>query len=260
MKIKLYQIDAFSNEVFSGNPAAVCPLDKWLDDDVLQNIALENNLSETAFFIKQSDGFELRWFTPKVEVDLCGHATLATSFVIFNLMDHEANEIKYYTRKGGVLTVRKDRGLIVMNFPSRPPLKTSTPRGLIEALGVSPIEVLKSRDYLVVLGTEEEIVQANPNFNALLKIEDCKVIISAKGNNVDFVSRFFAPSVGVNEDPVTGSAHCTLIPYWAKKMEKNELHAVQLSQRKGELFCKYLGDRVEIAGRAVKYLEGEIEI
>ncbi|MEZ5344793.1 MAG: PhzF family phenazine biosynthesis protein [Pyrinomonadaceae bacterium] len=259
MKLPIYQIDAFTKEIFAGNPAAICPLDEWIDADLMQSIALENNLSETAFFVKRDDFYELRWFTPTFEMDLCGHATLASAFVIFDQLASNEEVLKFQTRSG-LLEVGKDEDRLVLDFPSRPAENCEIPEGLIEAIGKEPKEVLRSRDYLLVYETEEEVRTLKPNFAELLNIDTHAVIATAKGDDCDFVSRFFAPEVGVFEDPVTGSAHCTLIPYWAEKLGKNKLFARQISARGGELFCELNGDRVKIGGNARLYLTGEIEI
>ena len=259
MKLTIYQVDAFAKEVFKGNPAAVCPLESWLDAELMQRIALENNLSETAFFVKKEDFYELRWFTPTFEIDLCGHATLASAFVIFEILDSDEKVLKFQT-KSGFLTVEKEGDLLMLDFQSRPPVACETPHGLIEAIGKVPKEILKSRDYFLVYETEQEVLDINPNFTELLKIPTHAVIVTAKGETSDFVSRFFAPEVGVFEDPVTGSAHCNLIPYWAEKLGKTELFARQVSARGGELFCALEGERVKIGGSATLYLKGEIYV
>jgi PhzF family phenazine biosynthesis protein len=260
MNLTIYQVDAFTNKVFGGNPAAVCPLEDWLDAELMQKIALENNLSETAFFVKKDDVYEIRWFTPTFEIDLCGHATLASAFVIFNCLKLEDKVIKFHSHKSGELSVEKKDNLLILDFPSRPPVVCETPKGLIEAIGKMPKEVLKSRDYFLVYENEQEILDIKPNFSKLLEIDTHAVIVTAKGDSCDFVSRFFAPEVGVFEDPVTGSSHCNLIPYWAEKLGKNELFGRQISPRGGELFCELKGDRVKIGGNAVLYLKGEIFI
>jgi PhzF family phenazine biosynthesis protein len=260
MNLTLFQVDAFAKEVFKGNPAAVCPLDEWLDTGLMQKIALENNLSETAYFVKKDDVYEIRWFTPGAEIDLCGHATVASAYVIFECLKAEENFIKFSSPHSGILTVEKQGDILTLDFPSRPPVTCEVPEGLIEAVGKEPKEVLKSRDYFLVYETEQEILGIEPNFSELLKIPAHAVIVTAKGDSSDFVSRFFAPEVGVFEDPVTGSAHCNLIPYWAEKLGKTELFARQVSARGGELFCELRGDRVKIGGHAVLYLKGEIYI
>ena len=259
MKLPIYQVDAFASKLFNGNPAAVCPLEHWLEDTFMQSIAAENNLAETAFFVKKENCYELRWFTPETEVDLCGHATLASAYIVFNILKSENEKINFQTQSG-LLEVTKRNDLLVMNFPSRKPVPTIIPDGVVEALGKEPKEVLQSRDLLLLYDSEEEILALQPNFNLLGKIDCFGYIATAEGSEVDFVSRFFAPKEGINEDPVTGSAHSTLIPFWAERLSKNELHAQQISKRGGELFCKLLGDRVEIAGNAILYLSGSIEI
>jgi len=259
MKIPIYQVDAFTSKVFGGNPAAVCPLEYWLEDELMQKIAAENNLAETAYFVKKENYYELRWFTPETEVDLCGHATLASSHVIFNLLKNETEKITFQT-KSGKLEVTRRGDLLVMNFPSRKPMPTKIPDDVAEALGKEPKEALQSRDLLLLYESEEDVLSLQPNFNLLAKIDCFGYIATAKGNKADFVSRFFAPTQGINEDPVTGSAHSTLIPFWAERLGKNELLAHQISKRGGELFCKLLGDRVEIAGNSVLYLTGTIDI
>lgn len=256
MKIPYYQVDAFTNRMFAGNPAGVCPLETWLDDRTLQNIAAENNLSETAFFVERED-WELRWFTPKAEVDLCGHATLASAYIIFTVLKRADSVIRFSTRSG-ILTVQERDDLLVMDFPSRRGEPASAPAALKKGIGCDFEEVYKSRDYLVILAREEEVKNVRPDFAELTAVDCTGIIVSAKGRDVDFVSRFFAPRVGVPEDPVTGSAHCTLIPYWSSRLGKKELVAHQVSERGGELFCRDMGERVAVAGRAVKYLEGHI--
>jgi PhzF family phenazine biosynthesis protein len=257
MKIPLYQIDAFTGRVFGGNPAAVCPLQEWLDDGVLQAIAQENNLSETAFFVPVEDGYHIRWFTPVAEVDLCGHATLASAHVIFNIMDSSRSRVSFRSRSG-ILTVSKEAGLLAMDFPSQPPRPCDAPAGLLEGLGKKPLEVLCSEDFFVVFSNEEEVRGLEPDMAKLKNLPLRGVIVTAPGGEADFVSRFFAPKYGIPEDPVTGSAHCALTPYWAATLKKKALKAHQVSKRGGELFCSDHGKRVLIAGRAVKYLEGTI--
>jgi predicted PhzF superfamily epimerase YddE/YHI9 len=261
MKIPIYHIDAFTSEIFSGNPAAVCILDSWVDDKLLQSIAAENNLSETAFLVQNNNGFDIRWFAPTVEVALCGHATLAGAFVLFALRSWQEKIIRFHTVKSGELIVARRNDFLEMDFPSRPANPISPPPGLKEALGAAPNHVLGSaEDLLVVLDKEKLVREAQPDFSALAKIEYRGVIITARGDRNDFVSRFFAPGLGIPEDPVTGSAHCVLTPYWAQILNKNELHAFQVSKRGGELFCINAGDRVKISGRAVLFMEGVITI
>ena len=259
MEIPIYQIDAFSNRIFAGNPAAVCPLEEWLEGSLLQAIAQENNLSETAFFVPEKDGYHIRWFTPVAEVDLCGHATLATAFVIFNYLDTSSSQITFRSRSGR-LTVVQEEELISMDFPSQPPVPCEAPKELLDGLKKEPLEILCSEDYFVVFSNEKAIVELKPDMGLLKKLDLRGVIVTAKADKVDFVSRFFAPKFGIDEDPVTGSAHCALTPYWAKKLNKKDVHAHQVSQRGGELFCKDCGDRVVIAGRAVTFMEGSITI
>ncbi len=260
MRLKIFQADAFTNKLFGGNPAAICPLDSWLEDAVMQNIATENNLSETAFFIPNNDSYQIRWFTPAVEVDLCGHATLAAAHVLFNHLNYE-KRIIHFDSKSGLLTVRKDNEYITLNFPStRLDVSEATPL-LIEAIGINPVAVYESDDLLVLLNSEDEVSQLDPDFNLLGKLSSARgIIVTAAGKDCDFVSRFFAPAVGINEDPVTGSAHTKLTPFWAEKLDKETMTARQLSQRGGNLKCTFLGDRVEISGQAVTYMIGEIFI
>jgi PhzF family phenazine biosynthesis protein len=260
MNLTIYQVDAFTKEVFRGNPAAVCPLENWLDADLMQKIALENNLSETAFFVKKDEVYEIRWFTPTFEIDLCGHATLASAFVIFEVLKPEESVINFHSHKSGKLSVEKNGDVLTLDFPSRPVQKAEVPKGLIEAIGKTPKEIFKARDYFLVYENEQEILDINPNFSKLLEIDAHGFIVTAKGETADFVSRFFAPEVGVFEDPVTGSSHCNLIPFWAERLGKNELFAKQISARGGELFCELRGDRVKIGGNAVLYLKGEIYV
>jgi len=259
MKLSIYQIDAFAEKPFEGNPAAICPLEKWLPDNVMLSIAKENNLSETAFFVTTSNGFHIRWFTPSTEVDLCGHATLAAAYVIFHCFDYK-NETIYFESKSGILSVSKSASHLVMDFPAQPPIICDVPKEIEEALGVKPLECLRSEDYIVVLNNESEVLAAKPNLNILRNLDLRGVIITSKSNDFDFVSRFFGPKCGIDEDPVTGSAHTQLAPYWSKQLSKNILHAKQLSSRGGELYCEISSDRVIISGKAVKYLQGEIEI
>jgi PhzF family phenazine biosynthesis protein len=256
-RLNMYQIDAFSSQVFSGNPAAVCPLETWIEDSLMQAIAQENNLSETAFFVPEGNGYHIRWFTPAAEVDLCGHATLATAFVLFEYFDVPGNQIRFNSRSGE-LKVEKENDLLAMDFPSQPPSPCKPPDALRAGLQGMPSDILSSEDYFVVFANEDEIKAMKPDMAELEKLDLRGVVITAKGKNVDFVSRFFAPKFGIQEDPVTGSSHCALIPYWADKLSKKDLHALQVSKRGGEIFCKDHGDRVVIAGRAVKYMEGTI--
>ncbi len=263
MKLTLYQIDAFTNKLFSGNPAAVIPLDKWIDDELMQKLGLENNLSETVFFAsstKNGADYEIRWFTPALEINLCGHATLASAYVLYNILGFDKPELKFDC-KSGVLVITREKDKIRMNFPAWKPLPhPDYPTELTKALGNPQIiNVCRSRDVLIELKDEAAVRTCSPDFTLMKKIGE-KVIITAKGDKVDFVSRFFAPIAGIDEDPVTGSAHSQLIPYWAEKLGKTKMHALQLSPRGGELWCEFLGDRVIMAGECVFFMKGELEI
>ena len=259
MPQKLYQIDAFGDKVFSGNPAAVCPLEQWLSDELLQKIAMENNLAETAFYVKHGDQYQLRWFTPTVEVDLCGHATLAAAYVLFNHESHIGNTIHFHSPRSGILTVTKEGELLTLNFPTDQLESIELTDELISGFNIRPQLAFKGKtDYMLVYDGEGEIKKIIPSFDVISKLKARGIIVTAEGDKVDFVSRFFAPAAGVNEDPVTGSAHTTLIPYWSKRLGKTELTAIQLSPRTGHLKCKYLNDRVEISGQGKLYLIGEI--
>jgi len=259
MEIPLYQIDAFTSKLFKGNPAAVCPIDKWLPPEIMQSIAKENNLSETAFFVPQGNNFHIRWFTPESEVDLCGHATLAAAYVLFNILDYKRDRIKFDS-KSGMLAVTKDNEQIVLDFPAQPPVLCDIPKEIMEAFDIVPIECLKSEDFVVVFERELDIEAANPDSEPLKKLDLRGVIITAKSYRYDFVARFFAPKYGVPEDPVTGSAYTQLAPYWASKIGSKKFRVKQMSSRGGELSCEVVGDRVFISGKAIKYLEGKINI
>jgi predicted PhzF superfamily epimerase YddE/YHI9 len=282
MRIPYFQVNAFTTSPFGGNPAGVCPLEDWLPAPLLQQIAAENNLSETAFFVRvrpdipagesgtkvseataegrgEPDGFELRWFTPTVEVDLCGHATLASAHVIFNELRHPSASLGFQTRSGRLGVARRGASL-ELDFPSRPPVACAAPERLIRALGAVPREVLKSRDYLALFDSPSQVAALRPDMDQLSQVDSLGVIATAPGGGVDFVSRFFAPRAGVPEDPVTGSAHCTLIPFWSGRLGKTELAARQISRRGGELRCRLAGERVGIAGEAVVYCRGELEV
>ena len=261
MKLTLYQVDAFANKLFGGNPAAVIPLENWIADDLMQKLALENNLSETALFVATGEDYDIRWFTPNAEINLCGHATLASAFVLYNFLKFKKEKIIFHS-KSGKLEVEKKGEIYVMDFPAWKPERIyNYPGNLRDGVGVNEIlAIYKQRDLLVLLESEKNVKDAKPNFTAIKKWNE-KVIITAPGNgDVDFVSRFFAPSVGIDEDPVTGSAHSQLIPFWAERLNKKEMHARQLSPRGGELWVSYAGDRVTIAGQCVFYMKGEIEI
>ncbi|MCG8607762.1 PhzF family phenazine biosynthesis protein [bacterium] len=259
MKLSLYQIDAFTNRVFCGNPAAVCPLKEWLDDSLMQAIALENNLSETAFFVREEMGYRLRWFTPIAEVELCGHATLASAFVILNYLQPDLSEVSFETRSGRLI-VYEDGDLLAMDFPSHPPKACTPPPQLLAGLKLDPEEVLQSANYFVVYNRQQDVLQLRPNMNELKELGNFGVIVTARGEGSDFVSRYFAPQFGIDEDPATGSTHCALTPYWSQKLSKRKLHALQLSARGGEFFCEDRGDRVTISGQAVKVIEGRLYI
>jgi predicted PhzF superfamily epimerase YddE/YHI9 len=257
MRLRQYQVDAFANRLFEGNPAAVCPLEHWLQDEVLQAIAEENRLSETAFFVPVGEIFQLRWFTPLAEVDLCGHATLATAHVLFAILGYPEPVVRFSTRSGD-LSVERQGDSLAMDFPALPLAACEAPRMLIEALGDVPLEVLAADDYVAVYDSEAAILGLEPDMSKLRNLELRGVCVTARGRDVDFVSRFFAPRVGVPEDPVTGSAHCELAPYWAQRLGRKRLRARQLSSRGGEVHCQVSGDRVILSGRAVTFMEGEI--
>jgi len=257
-RIPYFEVDAFTSERFRGNPAGVCPLAKWLDDALMQKIAAENNLSETAFFVPRGSDYELRWFTPTIEVDLCGHATLAAAFVVFSELNFRGDSVRFHSQSGP-LAVSRSTDILTLDFPSRPASPCATPKALIDGLGAKPIEVSKARDYFAVFASAREVSALQPDFGLLGTLDE-KVIVTAPGDDCDFVSRFFAPTMGINEDPVTGSAHCTLVPYWAQRLGKKKLHARQVSKRGGELYCEDADGRVRIGGKAVLYLRGEIEV
>ena len=259
MKLPYFEVAAFTTNAFGGNPAGVCPLAAWLPDRVLQGIAANNNLPETAFVVPRGGDFDLRWFTPTVEIDLCGHATLAAAAVLFNECGRQGSEVRFHSRSGG-LTVIRDGELFTLDFPARPPGPCDTPEALGRGLGGKPREVFKARDYLALYASEAEVRALQPDFAALKGLDCLGIIVTAPGTDTDFVSRFFAPRAGVNEDPVTGSAHCTLIPFWAARLGKTKLSARQVSARGGELFCELVADRVLIGGKAMLYLRGEIDI
>lgn len=260
MKFPIFQVDAFTSKVFGGNPAAVVPLTTWLPDEQLQEIAMEKNLSETAFFVQNNETFDLRWFTPQVEVDLCGHATLATAHVLFEELGYAGHILKFHTKSGPLTVIKKD-GELVMDFPSAEIEQVEAPPILFQALGIiRTAQTFKSDDYLVVLETQEEVENIQPDFRLLKEVNARGIIVSAPGKEVDFVSRFFAPQVGIDEDPVTGSAHTTLAPYWAERLGKETMQAQQISKRKGALTVYFKGERTELSGRAVTYLIGEMNI
>jgi len=259
MTLDYYHVDAFADRVFTGNPAGVVPLKRWLPTHLLQALAAELGHAETAFFVPRDGVFHLRWFTPKLEVDLCGHATLATAHVLWTLLGYAGDPIRFETLSGP-LSVSRDSGRLTLDFPARPPLATSCPPELVEGLGLKPFQVWKARDYLAVFRREDEIRALAPNFAKLAQLDCLGIIATAPGKSVDFVSRFFAPRAGIDEDPVTGSAHCTLTPYWSKRLGKPRLRAEQLSARGGRLWCEIAADRVLISGHAVTFQQGKIEV
>ena len=261
MEIPIHHIDAFvTSGVFTGNPAAVCPLDQWLPDDVMQKIATENNLSETAFFVGGNGVYRIRWMTPLAEIDLCGHATLASAHVVFSRLEPGRKEVRFDSMSGP-LHVRADGDRLVLDFPSRPAERVTPRPEVAEALGRAPIELLAARDYVAVFGSADEVRNLVPDMARLRRLDRKAVIVTAPGSgDVDFVSRFFGPGYGIDEDPVTGSSHCSLIPFWSRRLGKERLHALQVSPRGGDLVCDDLGDRVGIGGRVATYLEGRIRI
>jgi PhzF family phenazine biosynthesis protein len=262
MRLQLYQVDAFTDHVFGGNPAAVVPLESWLPEATMQAIAIENNLSETAFFVHEGeDSFALRWFTPVAEIDLAGHPTPATAYVIFRFITPAVQALTFRTMKAGTLVVTRRGDELAMDFPARPPQPCAVPPTLVPALGKPPVQVLGSRDYMAVYESAADVASLKPDFGAIARLDRMAVIVTAPGaGDIDFVSRFFAPAHNINEDPVTGSAHCTLIPYWAKRLGKTRLKARQISARVGDLSCEHRGERVTIAGRCVLYMEGAITL
>lgn len=261
MTIDIYQIDTFTKNIFEGNPATVCPLKNWISDDLMQKIAFENNLSETAFFVQEDETFNIRWFTPTNEVDLCGHATLASAFVIFEYLNYQKNEI-VFNSKSGVLKVKKFDDFYQLDFPTQKIEKIDTPIKLVEAFGKTPKECYLSMDIIVIYDDEKDVLNAQPNLEILktIELDHRGIIITAKSQKYDFICRFFAPNYGVDEDPVTGSAFTQLVPYWKMVMNKDSFISKQVSQRGGDLFCKYENSRVKISGYAVKYLYGKIDV
>jgi len=266
MKIPIYQADAFTDTLFGGNPAAICPLEDWLTDEQMQKIAMENNLAETAFIVKNGHGYDIRWFTPAVEVKLCGHATLAAAHILFNLGARENNEPGknelIFHSKSGPLTVTRNGDMLTLDFPATPADPVSTiPAGIFEGLGIDSAPVFKSPfDYMVVLPSQKAIEGLLPDFKTLARIDARGVIATAPGEEVDFVSRCFFPQSGIDEDPVTGSAHTAMVPYWSQQLGKIKMKAIQLSKRRGYLDCELAGDRVLLSGKAVTYLTGEITV
>ena len=261
MEIKIYQIDAFTSNIFGGNPAAICPLEVWISDQQMQNIALENNLSETAFFVKQENGnFKIRYFTPEVEIDLCGHATLAAAHLIFNILELAKEEIIFEANKD-VLPIRNNEGRIVMNFPANVAMNKEIESSYKTVIGKHPLAAYSKDDVLLLeFENQKDIANINPNFSLFDQIKESIVVATSIGQDCDFVSRVFGPKVGINEDPVTGYAHTFLIPHWANKLERKTMFAKQISKRGGELFVEHLGDRVIISGNACLFMKGEIFI
>jgi PhzF family phenazine biosynthesis protein len=258
--MKIYQVDAFAEKLFTGNPAAVVPLDKWIADELMQKIAMENNLAETAFYVPEGDHYHIRWFTPKFEVDLCGHATLAAAHVMFEHEGITGNVIRFQSRSGELL-VTKNNQLLTLNFPADPAEQIEFFPELLAGFNIKPLEAYKGKmDYVLVFENEKQIREVQPDLRAISKLKSRGAIVTAKGDSVDFVSRYFAPFFGIDEDPVTGSAHTVLTPYWSKKLNKKELNAIQLSERTGHLKCIDLGERIEISGKAKTYLIGEISV
>lgn len=259
MRIPLYQVDAFTDEVFRGNPAAVCPLASWLSDDLMQSIAAENNLSETAFFVANGKDYKIRWFTPVAEVDLCGHATLASAHVLFNHLNHSGSNIRFHS-KSGELNANKSDQLLTLDFPAQPPELCDAPAALLSGLGLKPQQCLQAEDYIAVLASEEAVLNCSPDFEQLKQLGLRGVIITAAATKYDFVVRFFGPKLGIDEDPVTGSAFTQLAPYWANQLQRPSLSAKQVSSRSGIVNCSLQDDRVNISGKAVTYLQGHIDL
>ncbi|MFT3744100.1 MAG: PhzF family phenazine biosynthesis protein [Pyrinomonadaceae bacterium] len=261
MKLEIFQVDAFTNKTFGGNPAAVVPLDAWLPDDVMLSIAAENNLAETAFFVRNGDVYEIVWFTPTCEIELCGHATLASSYVIFEELGHDSETIRFTTRTRGDLSVTKADGRYVLDFPAYP-MRSIEPIAELTAAENAPLEYFESQGNMLflVLDSERTVRELTPNFRLIEQLSYREVIVTAKGDTCDFASRMFAPKIGIPEDPVTGAIHCSLIPFWAERLGNTKLFARQVSARGGELFCEHVDDRVKIGGNAVLYLKGEIYV
>ncbi len=262
MNLTIYQVDAFTKKIFAGNPAAICPLQEWLADDVMQKIAAENNLAETAFFVKKDDVYEIRWFTPTVEVNLCGHATLGSAYVIFDCLNLEDKIINFYSARSGDLSVEKQGDVFVLDFPRYGVNEIEIDALLVEAVGKRPLQTWETQGNMALMQfeTEDDIKNIAPDMSALSKIEFDEIIVTAKGTSADFVSRMFAPRIGIPEDSVTGAIHCSLIPFWAERLGKEKLYARQISERGGELYCELNGERVKIGGNAALYLKGEIYI
>jgi PhzF family phenazine biosynthesis protein len=262
-RIKIYQVDAFTNKIFAGNPAAVCILDSWISDELMQLIGNENNLAETAFVVPTEQNFEIRWFTPTVEVDLCGHATLATAFVLFNIHNYPRSLIRFHSPRSGSLAVEKKEDMLFLDFPTDELDILTEEQSLIieKCIGTKSLESYKGKtDYIAIIENESSLQNLQPDLIEISKLKARGLIVTAQGNNVDFVSRFFAPQLGIDEDPVTGSAHTSLLPLWSKKLGKNRLIANQLSKRGGQLICEFKNDRCLIGGKARLYLTGELTL
>lgn len=262
MNIPIYQVDAFTDTLFGGNPAAVCPLEDWLTDDLLQRIAMENNLSETVYLVMHGKDFDIRWFTPSTEVKLCGHATLASAYVLFNLLGFEGNEIHFHSKSGLLRVTKKEDGKYMLDFPANPPSPDPhPPKSICEGLGIDTAPIYKTDfDYMVVLPSQKVLERLTPDFKILAQTPSRGVIVTAKGDEVDFVSRCFYPQSGIDEDPVTGSAHTILIPYWSGQLGKQKMKAIQLSKRRGYLDCELSGDRTYMSGKAVLFMKGTIAV
>ena len=257
--LKMYQVDAFANEIFSGNPAAVCPLEEWLPDQVMQSIAMENNLSETAFFIRQQGKYLIRWFTPEIEIGLCGHATLAAAHILYSELGLQTNDFEFHTKNRDVLKIKREEEIIAMDFPSHAPKEANQDIDEIsDALQLKPVSFLSGLYGLAVFENESQVLKLEPNLAAIKNLDHEGIIVTAPSTSVDFVSRFFGPKLGIPEDPVTGGAHCVLIPYWSERLNKKHMKAKQISKRGGELYCHQHEGRVTIGGKATTYLRGEI--
>ena len=259
MKVNMYQVDAFTNELFKGNPAAICLSEKAISEVIMRKIAMENNLSETAFCHKVGEVYHIRWFTPEVEIDLCGHATLGTAYILFNEIEKEAKQLTFMSQSGEILVTR-DNERMTLIFPVREGKPIPTRQDIVKALGGNPVAFYESRDIMVVYDTEEEVANLTPDVSLINDLDVCGIIVTAKGNEVDFVSRYFAPGCGVFEDPATGSSHCTLIPYWAKALGKNQFVDYQLSKRMGTFYCELKEDKIYISGEAVQFFKTSFEI
>ena len=260
MKIPIYQVDAFTDHVFKGNPAAVCPLKNWLSDEIMQSIAMENNLSETAFFVPMEGGYHIRWFTPFMEVDLCGHATLASAHVLFHHLDHREPEIRFLSRSGDLLVIKGEMNFLKMNFPAYEVKAVHNDPVYAEIFGIQPTAAYRGNYLMLEYPAEQMVRSIKPDFEKVRSVDTVGVIITSPGRDYDFVSRFFAPAAGIDEDPVTGSAFSSLIPFWAERLQKSSLKAFQCSARGGKVEGEYAGDRVIISGKAITFLEGILSI